>query len=270
MADQLTNNDPARSRRALLTAAVGGAAAVAAQAALPLTAQAADPNDVVKNIINTTTDTTGIDSSATADVDAFAASAGGTGSAVVASSVDGPAVEAAKSVAATAAAAYVTSGDASGAVPTEDTTFTGVYGFTETEEGFAGTGVWGDSADAGVVGTGSFIGTLGFGVWGVYGESVVPGGTGVYAFAQDTDRRALYVDGKVGFRRSGKTTITAGHSTKVISLAGVGASSLVFAQLGSNRSGRWVRAVVPSSGKFTVYLNSAVTSTTFIIWWVIN
>ena len=39
-----------RSRRALLAAAAGGAAAVAASAAMPLTAAAADPNDVVKGV----------------------------------------------------------------------------------------------------------------------------------------------------------------------------------------------------------------------------
>ena len=49
-----------RSRRALLAAAAGGAAALAAQAALPLTAMAADPNDVVLGTANASTATTSI------------------------------------------------------------------------------------------------------------------------------------------------------------------------------------------------------------------
>ena len=49
-----------RSRRALLAAAAGGAAALAAHAALPLTAIAADPNDVVLGIENHSTARTAI------------------------------------------------------------------------------------------------------------------------------------------------------------------------------------------------------------------
>lgn len=48
-----------RSRRAILAAAAGSAAALAT-AALPLTAAAADPNDVVKGIDNPTITTTSI------------------------------------------------------------------------------------------------------------------------------------------------------------------------------------------------------------------
>jgi hypothetical protein len=274
-------NDARTTRRALLAATIGGAAAVAAQAALPLAAQAHDPDDIESGVTNVDTTTTGIDTSATADVDAFAATASGTGSAVVASAngtgaaveataADAPAVEASNSGVDTAAAVYATSGDASTAATPAQTAYTGAYAFTETVPEFLGTGAWGDSDDTGVLGTGGNLGVLGSGFWGVYGESSSPGGTAIYAFAQSTDRRALYVDGKVGFRRSGRTSISAGHSSRVVSLPGVTVNSLVFAQLGSNRSGRWVRAVVPSAGKFTVYLNTTVSSSTWIIWWVIN
>jgi hypothetical protein len=40
--------------------------------------------------------------------------------------------------------------------------------------------------------------------------------------------------------------------------------------LNSNRSGRYVRAVVPASGKFTIYLNSTVSSSTYVAFFVID
>jgi hypothetical protein len=286
---EIEKRDGLKSRRALLRATVGGAAAaLAASAAAPATVLAGIDGDVVLGATNSSATTTEIDANA-ADVDAFKATATGTGSGVVATSVngpaidatvtgtaaavgasavDGPAMSASKSAPDTTATIYATSGTTGAATP-DQTPFTGVYGFTETDPEVLGTGVWGDSADVGVYGSGS-IGTVGYGFWGVYGESASPGGNGIYAYAPSTDRRALYVDGKVGFRRSGRTTISSGQSSKVVSLSGVSASSLVFAQLGSNRSGRWVRAVVPTTGKFTIYLNTSVTSTTYIIWWVIN
>ena len=49
-----------RSRRALLTAAAGAAGALAASTVLPLTAAAADPNDVVMGQDNATTATTSV------------------------------------------------------------------------------------------------------------------------------------------------------------------------------------------------------------------
>jgi len=85
-----------------------------------------------------------------------------------------------------------------------------------------------------------------------------------------TDRVALKVTGKAQCTRSGRTTISSGTSSKTGNLAGVTTSSLAFAVFASNRSGRWVRAVVQAAGKFTVFLNTSVTSATFVIWWVLN
>jgi hypothetical protein len=70
MSEQIEAKEPGKSRRALLAAAVGGAAAVAAQAALPLGAQAHDAEDVELGATNVDTTTTTIDTSGTADVDA--------------------------------------------------------------------------------------------------------------------------------------------------------------------------------------------------------
>ncbi len=56
----------------------------------------------------------------------------------------------------------------------------------------------------------------------------------------------------------------------MISLAGVASNSRVFAVLASNRSGRYVRAVVPTTNSFTIYLNTTVTSTTVVTWFVLD
>jgi hypothetical protein len=248
-----------RSRRALLTAAAGGAAAVAASAAMPLTAAAADPNDVVKNVDNPTTAQTSITQSAAGFV-AFKAS--------------------------------TTNPDRAGLVgATGDETdirvgltqYTGVYGWSPeapfpADPQFEGSGVWGDSPDDGVVGTGGLTGVLGIGGDGVIGvgdfDGVVgvggPSGAGVRALGATATAVALAVTGKVAFSRSGRSTIGTGKSSLKITLPGTTSSSRVFAVLHSNRSGRYVRAVVPTTGSFTIYLNTTVTSATFVAWFVLN
>ena len=44
----------------------------------------------------------------------------------------------------------------------------------------------------------------------------------------------------------------------------------MFAVLHSNRTGRWVQSVVPTTGSFTIYLNGTVSASTYIAWFVIN
>jgi hypothetical protein len=140
-----------------------------------------------------------------------------------------------------------------------------------------GTGVqglsYGPSAGVGVVGqsNGGGTGVYGYspsGGQGIWGEGAAAG-IGVYATAPVAGI-ALKASGKVSFSRSGKSLITAGHSTKTVSLSGVTSSSLVFAVLRSNRSGRWVRAVVPGSGSFKVYLNTSVGTNSYISWFVLD
>ena len=239
-----------RSRRALLTAAAGGAAAMAASAAIPLTATAADPNDVVKEVDNATAAQTSITQSAAGFI-AFKAS--------------------------------TTNPDRAGLVgATGDQTdtnesfsaYTGVYGFAPAApidfSGF-GSGVWGDSPDVGVAGSG-FVGVRGDGAYGMVAAGFTGGGTGLLAWGGDGSGAdiALDVRGKVKFSRSGRVTILSGRSTIRVNLVGVTTSSRVFAVLHSNRSGRYVRAVVPTTGSFTIYLNTTVTANTFIAWFVIN
>lgn len=245
-----------RSRRALLAAAAGGAAALAATAALPLTAIAADPNDVVAGADNATTTTTSI-TDGTSDSVAFAASALGTGYGVQATSAAG-------------AGLFAWSVSTNGSIVPADLAFTGAYGWAPTtaDPNAIGTGVWGDSEDIGVLGTGD-IGAYGVGNIGVWGESV-SAEAGVVALGSSASSLALDVRGKVKFSRSGRATIARNKSTVKVTLSGVTTSSRVFAVLYSNRAGRYVRAAVPTSGSFKIYLNAKATSTTYVSWFVLN
>jgi hypothetical protein len=177
-----------------------------------------------------------------------------------------------------AAALQATVGDTSDA--STDTSFTGAYGWSEadTANGF-GAGLWGESPDTGVVGTGT-IGVGGFGtlgVWGVgqgapgvLGDTLSSSIPGVHARGSTASSLALQVTGKVKFNRSGRVLMSGGTSTKTISLAGVTATSKVFAVLATSESGRYVRAVVPDSGKFKVYLNTQLSSSAKLAWFVLD
>jgi hypothetical protein len=280
MAD-MTENDRPTTRRALLLAAAGGAAAVAAHAALPAAALAHDADDLALNQDNNTTAETGVTSS-TGDANAFRASSTGIGAGLVGTSSEGPGVRAHSDQ---AAGVYAVSNDGSGSSPEVGTGYTGVYAYTPAapdEAPYLGTAVWGESPDIGVYGYGA-IGVAGDGYRGVGGFSNESGGIGVlgtaggagttalYADAgTSVDRLALRVKGKAVFSRSGKVSMSTGQSAKAVSLAGVTSSSLVFAQLLTNRPGRWVRAVTPTTGKFTIYLNTTLNASAYVIWWVLN
>jgi hypothetical protein len=148
--------------------------------------------------------------------------------------------------------------------------YTGVYGWAPNDPvNFLGTGVWGDSDDYGVFGTGS-IGVYGYGLHGVWGESGNPAYAAVVAKGATTTSPALKVVGKVSFNRSGRKQIGAGKSSVVVSLPGVTTSSKIFAVLATNRSGRYVRAVVPGTNQFTIYLNASYTSASYIAWMVLD
>lgn len=263
---------PHRSRRSLLAAAAGGAAALAAQAALPLTAAAADPNDVVLGATNNATALTKIVTDSGNTESAFEVVKVGTGMAMYGFSgqwagVAGISVDV-------------------GSLAAEDTAYTGVYGYAPTYTQGVGAGVWGDSADYGVYGSGGEvgvfgdggIGVVGVGTYGVVGEGLTgvqgiatsSSSPGVRADAASSTGLALQANGKVKFSRSGRSTIGTGKSSLVVTLAGTTSASKIFAVLGSNRSGRYVRAVVATTGKFTIYLNTTVTSATYVSWFVLD
>ena len=240
-----------RSRRALLTAAAGGAAAVAATAAMPLTTLAADDDPVLVGHAHTGATETSI---TTTSADA----------------INDPQIAFKARLTGTEAAALVgTTGDETNS-SVDDTSWTGVYGWcpTNPDTSFFSTGLWGDGEDVGSYGSGS-IGVMGDGAIGVVGRADV-GGIGVQARNFDPTSVGLQVVGKVLFSRSGRSTIGAGRSSIKINLAGTTSSSRVFAVLHSNRSGRYVRAVVPTTGSFTVYLNTTVTAASYVAWFVIN
>jgi len=252
----MTDNASApRSRRALLAAAAGGAAALAASAALPLTAMANDGDPVTVGQSNDATSTTSITNSTDAS-DAFTAAAAGTGFGLTGSSTGG--------------AGIVGWSISAPALDPADGAYTGIYGWSPAGpvDGPTGVGVVGVSDDWGVFGNGT-VGVYGYGTYGVVGESASTA-AGVTAFAKTATDLALDVVGKVRFSRSGRSSVAAGHSTKTVYLAGVSSSSRVFAVLHSNRSGRYVRAVVPTTGSFKIYLNATVSSTTYVAWFVLN
>ncbi len=152
----------------------------------------------------------------------------------------------------------------------------------------SGTGVFGDTTNGyGVAGLG-YYGVYGSGNAGVVGD--VDGGTGVVgwtgvAFAPDpavkvgvwagaeNGRTALDVHGVARFSRSGKVSFAAGQASKTITVTGgITATSLGFAMIQSDKTGYYVRAVVPSTtgGTIKVILNKAVTTTTTVAWQVIG
>jgi hypothetical protein len=111
----------------------------------------------------------------------------------------------------------------------------------------------------------------GFGGHGVHGvANSLAGSVGVMAVAPSNSQTALRVTGKVAFNRAGRASIGAGKSSLTVSMSGVSASSRIFAMLASNRSGRWVRAVVPGTNSFTIYLNTTVTSSTAVAYMVLD
>jgi hypothetical protein len=246
----LDPNTP-RSRRALLAAAAGGAAAVAASAAAPATALAI-PTAVLTETANSSTAETSLSMTSATPADV---------SLKVVSTTT------------TAAALLGAAGDQTNIAT--NTGWTGVYGWVpgvppEITDA-VGSGVWGDSEDVGVVGTGG-IGVVGDGYVGAAAFGASDGGTGLAAWGGDGLGAdvALDVHGKFKFSRGGRATIGAGKSSIKINMVGVSFSSHVFAVLRSNRASRYVRAVVPTTGSFTIYLNATVSSSTYVVFFVLN
>jgi hypothetical protein len=261
MTTQIDGRNPA-SRRALLGAALGSAAAVAATAIAPSVATAHDPDDVQKGVDNPTTAPTSITNSTAGTLGspelAFAGVSTGSGTGVQGFS------------------------GGTGSTPDEPLPITGVFGstvgvdgvgvtgFGEITEAFTTVGVFG-SADNGVIGEGAW-GVVGVGHTGLQGLTMAddPGAVAVWAEAAETNQYALRAIGKVRFSRSGRLTLGAGKSSVKVTLAGVSSGTHVLAQLGSHRPGFYIAAVVPTSGSFTVYLNRALTSNAYVHWVVLD
>ena len=219
-----------RSRRALLAAAAGSAAAVVASAALPLTTAAAASN-VVTEQDNPSSATTSItDNGVTAPPSvAFDGNWGGVrrrrnerrsfrGSRLERRGADVLLADLRARLHEIQRCLRV-----SAVIPRRER---------------VGIGVWGDSPDIGVYGSGG-SGVVGFGAIGVEGQTNDQAGSvGVWAEARNTSQIALKVKGKVSLSRSGRTTMLSGASSKTIPLAGVTSSSKVFGVLATNCGGR--------------------------------
>jgi len=96
--------------------------------------------------------------------------------------------------------------------------------------------------------------------------------TGVWAGAAG-GRTALQVQGVARFSRSGRAAFAAGQASKAVTVpGGLTGTSFALAVLNTNRSGIFVRAVVPnaSTEKITIYLNKAVPGTTQCAWMVLG
>jgi hypothetical protein len=105
----------------------------------------------------------------------------------------------------------------------------------------------------------------------VSGTASAAGGIGVRGQAPTTGY-ALDVSGRSRFSRSGKLAIAAGRSYITKTGVPLTSKSLVLAVLQTNRSGIYVRAVVPNvtGASFTIYLNTRVPGTTYVAWFVIE
>jgi hypothetical protein len=248
-----------RTRRALLTAAAGGAAALAVSAIKPAGVDAA-PTNMQTETNNATIAPTGV-TNATANSNALF----GTGSTGI--GVKGRSTDTSDPENDTRNAGVVGIAGDEGAIAS-NIALTGVYGYADgapDPEVGVGSGVWGDSPDIGVFGGGS-IGVEGIGGFGVLGSTSAEDGAGVFAESTVNDAVALAVFGRAVFSRSGRATVNAGTKKEVVNLAACTANTLVIAILSQNRDGRYVRAAVPEAGKFTIYLNRNVGSNTRVSW----
>ena len=229
-----------RSRRALLGAAIGAAAATAAGAFVrPEPVRAGSDGDVVLGTSNDSASTTSIaESGATGPglrVDAahgagIIGASARPGRAWSGSARTVPSSRGCRGSGTTSRPQW--SGSASWGsmgtpTPTDFPWKTGVYGSTSVVLDPEERGVWGMATEG----------------QGVRGEAT--NGIGVYATA--TTGTALRVNGKAAFKRSGKATVASGHSYVDVTVAGgLAGTPLCFANLMTYRSGVSVAAVRPN------------------------
>ena len=242
-----------RSRRALLAAAAGGAAAMAASAALPLTAAAADGDPVtVGNDFTGTQETSITVTSPALDPQiAFRGAyrqsrCGRVGRYDRRTTRKPPTTRAGRASTATVRC--------------------------RTTDGIVAAGVWGEARRLrrrrrrwprrGLRRRGRYRRSTGIGG---------SGGIGVYAVGDSVDRHRPS-RGRQGHRSAGPARTRSAPASRASrsTWPACSGNSRVFAVLHSNRSGRYVRAVVPTTGSFTIYLNTTVTSATYVAWFVLN
>jgi hypothetical protein len=296
--------DAPRSRRSVIAAALGGAGAlIAASLGRAAPAAAADGDSLLLG-----KGTTPTENQATA-VTVVNSSADGLGAVSAAGTglIGRSAAPGAGDIAGHGTGVIGATGD--GSDISAGTNQTGVYGFADDSNaaagvwgdtiqgtGVVGTGAWGvyGGGEIGVVGDveGAGVGVYGFagdqtivvppaatavaGVAGINGGVGVRGhvssgtGIGVWASSASVTQTALQVTGRVKLSRSGRVSVGSTSSSRKVTMVGVSTSSYVVATMQTNVSGLYVRAVVPTTGSFTIYLSKAPGKTVYVGYVVVN
>lgn len=267
-----------RSRRSILATAAAGAATVAvASLAKPLSVKAATGDPVVAGTANTADMATTLTATPAEPANSVAAlNAIGSGS--------GPGITGA-------------SPHGSGVLGLSGETNAGPYwrpdvGVSGSAQGLdAHAGVAGDSdLGFGVLGTAGGVGVLGAGgVAGVVANGFDLTATSLYAVSSgyplpapapntaahvrrsvSAAGHALFVDGRMRLKWSGRVSVAAGVTSKKISVAGMTSSRMIFAMLQTNEPGTWIRAAVPSTGAVTFHFSRAMPSSTVVAWMAVG
>jgi hypothetical protein len=103
------------------------------------------------------------------------------------------------------------------------------------------------------------------------GSPAAVAGVALQGSVSDKAQVGIRALGRVQFPdRSGKALVQAGKAAVVVPVTGMTSSNYAVATLGASRSGRWVRAVVCSTGKITIFLNGSVTRSTPVHWLVLG
>lgn len=173
-----------------------------------------------------------------------------------------------------------------GATSSADPLIGAVMGVNGTGSAIVGmgnlAGVVGQASDAtsgvGVIGVGKSGGQFGSGVGtgltgyiGALGPSAAPANTALYGEVSNMTHHGLHVRGGVKLQdRSGTKSIPKGAASLAVTVPGITAANFAMATLGANRAGCWVRAVVCSAGKITIYLNVKAPAATPITWLVLG
>ncbi len=291
----MSTDAPIRSRRAVLGAALGGAAAVAAQSlASPLSAAAASGDPALIGAANTGDATTSFENTDAGET-SLAAVHAGAGIGLEATSVTGPAIRAISSDATPRDpdtgpdpshrnGVYAAVGDTTDASTVTDEA--GVYGFADVSigsvgvvgESLQGVGVIG-LGDTGTIGFGAQNGLFGIGTWGAYGTGDVGivgdvngTGVGVYGFSGSSaipnPPTGIGVYARAGstsqlaLRVQGRAKFSRSGrtsvrgATKTVRVAGVSAANtFIVATCQEDAAGVYVRSVVPANGSFKIHLS---------------
>ena len=266
-----------RTRRSILAgAAAGVAAAAVATLAKPLGVEAASGDPVLAGSVNTADVATTLTATPVVPTDAVAAlNTVGSG--------QGPGVTGASP---RGAGVLGVSGDTNvGPYWGNDV---GVSGRAAGVDAIAG--VSGDSDDGfGVIGLAGGVGIIGAGgVAGVVANGFNMTATALYAVSDPTlpaptpntaahIRRpvsaaghALFVDGRMRLKWSGRVSVARGRTSKKILVTGMTGGTMIFAMFQTNESGVWIRAAVPSSGAVTFYFSKAMPSSAVLAWMAVG